>query len=86
MSIIIIIIIIIFDIGMGEISCMTGTGPSQHRSRPGKDSVFQDKGKFGKLGGVEVMQCCLRFHFVFRGQDLWPKCYDYHFRLLFIIY
>ena len=29
----------------------SGSGPLQHRSRPGRDSVCQDMGKFGKLGG-----------------------------------
>ena len=29
----------------------SGTGPLQHRSRPGRDNVCQGKGKFGKLGG-----------------------------------
>ena len=29
----------------------SGTGPLQHRSRPGRDTVCQGKGKFGKLGG-----------------------------------
>ena len=31
----------------------SGTGPLQHRSRPGKDTVCQGKGKFGKLGGAK---------------------------------
>ena len=29
----------------------SGTGPLQYRSRPGRDTVRQGKGKFGKLGG-----------------------------------
>ena len=29
----------------------SGTGPLQHRSRPGRDTACQGKGKFGKLGG-----------------------------------
>ena len=29
----------------------SGSGPLQHQSRPGRDSVCQGKGKFGKLGG-----------------------------------
>ena len=29
----------------------SGTGPLQHRSRPGRDTVCQGKSKFGKLGG-----------------------------------
>ena len=29
----------------------SGTGPLQHRSRPGRDTTCQGKGKFGKLGG-----------------------------------
>ena len=28
----------------------SGTGPLQYRSRPGRDTVYQGKGKFGKLG------------------------------------
>ena len=29
----------------------SGTGPLQYRSRPGRDTAYQGKGKFGKLGG-----------------------------------
>ena len=29
----------------------SGTGPLQYRSRPGRDTTCQGKGKFGKLGG-----------------------------------
>ena len=29
----------------------SGTGPLQHRSRPGRDTACQGKGKFGKVGG-----------------------------------
>ena len=29
----------------------SGTGPLQHRSRPGRDTVCQGKGKLGKLEG-----------------------------------
>ena len=29
----------------------SGTGPLQYRSRPGRDTTCQTKGKFGKLGG-----------------------------------
>ena len=29
----------------------SGTGPLQYRSRPGRDTVCQGKGRFGKLGG-----------------------------------
>ena len=29
----------------------SGTGPLQYRSRPGRDTACQGKGKFGKLGG-----------------------------------
>ena len=29
----------------------SGTGPLQHRSRSGRDTACQGKGKFGKLGG-----------------------------------
>ena len=29
----------------------SGTGPLQHRSRPGRDTTCQGKSKFGKLGG-----------------------------------
>ena len=35
-----------------------GTGPLQHRNRPGKDTVCQGKGKFGKLGGEK--SCIVR--------------------------
>ena len=31
----------------------SGTGPLQHRSRPGRDTACQGKGKFGKLGGAK---------------------------------
>ena len=29
----------------------SGTGPLQHQSRPGRDTVCHGKGRFGKLGG-----------------------------------
>ena len=29
----------------------SGTGPLQYRSRPGRDTTYQGKGRFGKLGG-----------------------------------
>ena len=29
----------------------SGTGPLQYRSRPGRDTTCQGRGKFGKLGG-----------------------------------
>ena len=33
--------------------CGSGSGPLQHRSRRGRDTVCQGKGKFGKLGGAK---------------------------------
>ena len=50
-----IIIIIIIDNSIWELRKTklygSGTGPLQYRSRPGRDTTCQGKGKFGKLGG-----------------------------------
>ena len=49
-----------------------------HRSQPRRDSVYQGKGKFGKLGGGKSCSVFLWFHSVLRAQGRWLKCCGYH--------
>ena len=64
--------------------CMygSGTGPLQHQNRPGRDSVCQGKGKFGKLGGEK--SCIVVYGSARSGP--WPKRYGYHLRIIMILY
>ena len=58
----------------------TGTGPLQYRSRPGRDTACQDKGKFGKLGGEKS---CIVVYGSARSSECEALPFEYYIYELF---